>query len=217
MFLGTGLEGAPRHVYASCGFEAYTEDGGCGMRIVLDGEGDTFLGRYYRDPGAIDVTELRIEDMARFEALMSSPLGVVKSYSERVFGSQPYEGHFLKLWERTEADTSVCRVLRSGDGRVFGAAWTSPADREGFRVLDWVVHLSVADHAEETVRSVLALDGGAAWVGYAAPENAGRASCLSALGFQRNGAFKGTAEVDGRSIPLDAWTSRFGNRPETAV
>lgn len=211
MYLGTGLRGAAHHVYESYGFRDYAVAGnGTCMRLVLDGDPETFDQRYFAPPPSLSIRELKVSDMPRFEALVNLPLWTVKSYADKAVGSRPYEGQFLSLWERVAAGKGDCRVLHAPDGRVFGAAWTSPGELGPFdahlRVLDLVIHPEAAAEAGAAVRQVLDAGEAARVVSYAAEDDRLRQTSLQEAGFAREATLADRLRIEGRSLGLEIWS-----------
>jgi hypothetical protein len=158
MFLSTGAKGAPRRVYEKCGMTAYGIVGRSAAMWLAMGDPAAFESDYYGDPGSLSMTDLKISDLPRVEALMSLPHWTVKSWTDGANGLRAFEGQFHELWRRTEAGLP-CRVLRGSGERVFGIAWLSESDAG--RALDVVAHPSVENMA---VRLVQTNFGAACWL-----------------------------------------------------
>lgn len=200
MFLNTGAEGAPRHLYEKCGMRVYGVEGGGAAMWLPMGDAATFEEDYYGNPGSVTTTELRIADMARMEALMSLPYWGVKSWADNVVGQGAYEGQFHRLWKRA-LDGLPCRILRGSNDRVFGAAWMS--NRHGGCVLDVVAHPSVVDKASGMVEEVLGTGSVRAFL--SAESDDLRRRVVETAGFVKAGIRDEAVMVGGKEERVEVW------------
>ena len=194
LYLGTGYDSPPYHIYRRFGFAGVYEGSGFMEYYVADrGE---FLVDYFR-PAEAEVGPLRYADWPLLVALLGQERGGVLRLCTRGHnGRQNFEGRFLGLLEDVEAGRARCLVARSRETGAAVAVAVAEEDPRlpGVEALDAFSHPNfqgmlpgmVERLTEGTGKPVLArIDG----------TSAGRVEALRKVGFREVCRLEGLVEV----------------------
>ncbi len=181
MYLGTGYDTPPYHIYRSFGFEGIGTTGA--MVWALD---DDYPESYFPG-GPVQVRPMRWGDWAPLTALYQQIEGWdLRSYSFNQFGHSSYESAFCRLQEVIEEGRAArATVLEdTTTGAVVGHAFTMQDEKwpGGPEVLECFVHPRYQHNAAELLDAI-ALPADARLRAYADAEAAGKLDALQRLGF----------------------------------
>ena len=180
MFLHTGYDSAPYHIYESWGFEGYRDTGTMAWILEPDFRANHFA------PRPVKPRETHWGDWPALEALAEVDEGwdVRSAYLDQ-HGFGGFEGQYLQIRRGViEGDVRDFKVLSSEDGAVMGYALLAPweAFPEEPLVLDTFVHPNFTGDAVALVGSVDLPDGEPVFA-LSDSESPGRADALEAVGF----------------------------------
>lgn len=181
LFLHTGYDSPPYHIYASWGFEGYRNTGT--MRWVLE---DNFWARQFA-PRPVEVRNTTWADWAPLEALSEVDTGWhLRSVLLGIEGFAGFEGTYLRVqkWLR-EGRLLDFKVLAAEDGAVMGYALVGPY--HGFPgtplVLDLFVHPDFVEHAPVLVEA-MGIPSYDKVLAFADSASVGKAEALAAAGME---------------------------------
>ncbi|MGM0493002.1 MAG: GNAT family N-acetyltransferase [Armatimonadota bacterium] len=182
MFLHTGYDSAPYHIYASWGFEGYRDTGTMAWVREADFRKNQF------EPRLVEPRETHWGDWPALEALAETDEGWhVRSCYLNQHGFGGFEGQYLQVRRGLMKDEiRDFRVLAAEDGAVMGFAllgrWSAFPGTP--LVLDTFVHQNFTGDAVALVQAVdLPTDQQVLALSDSASE--GRAEALEAVGFAR--------------------------------
>lgn len=194
MFLHTGYDSAPYHIYQSFGFVGHEQTGS--MAWTLD---SGFWDDYFR-PAAATVHDADWCDWVPLEALSRTVAGwQMRSFYLRKYGFGGFEGEFIRLAkDRAEGRVRQFAVLRTDAGAVVGYAVLAtltqwPGTPLG---LDLFVHPHFSGEAEKLAASLQIPEAVPviAWSETGAHE---RDRALEAIGLERCGRLPGLLAAPG--------------------
>jgi GNAT superfamily N-acetyltransferase len=182
MFLHTGYDTPPYHIYASWGFVGYRETGT--MAWVLE---DDFVGRQF-EPRPVEVRETNWGDWAALEALSEINRGWhLRSVWLGIYGFGGFEGQYVQVRRAMhEGRVSDFRVLASEDGAVMGYALLARYSNFPGKplVLDLFTHPAYIESAEELARAIELPDDERV-IAFADSASRGKPQALEAAGLQQ--------------------------------
>jgi hypothetical protein len=191
MYLSTGYDSPPFHIYESFGFRG-RGDGGKMTWLPEPG----FLGAYFA-PAATQVREVRSEDWPLLEALYAtSGQWQLKSFLMQQFGHADYESEFIALRNGVrEGKVLDTKVLVTSAGAVVGHALVGVQPQWAGRVLvlDTMVHASF-QHRTGGLLAALEIPAGRKVQAFSEPEAEARIAALKAAGFREEGVLRGQFE-----------------------
>ena len=199
VFLGTGYDSPPYHIYESFGFRGRGDSGK--MTWVID---PTYPHGYFALASAT-VAETRWEDWPKLEALYAlTGHWQLKSYLFQLLGHAGFEGEYPALRHRLEEGSMLqTLVMRTASGAVVGHAMLGVEQtwRGWALVLDLMVAPGFTDPAGEMLRS-LRLPQDRKVHAYCDQRAAGKAALLEAVGFEHEGTLRKVMQ-DESHTPLD--------------
>ncbi len=200
MFLHTGYDSAPYHIYASWGFVGYRDTGS--MAWVLE---EDFAEKQFADR-PVFVRETNWGDWAPLEALSEVDTGWhVRSVYLGQYGFGGFEGQYIYLRrDMIQGRISDFRVLAAEDGAVMGYAllgrWRAfPGEP---LVLDLFAHPDFVAHARELAQAV-ELPADEKVLAFSDIGSVGRAAALQSVGFEQEASIGGALTDDhGNALDL---------------
>jgi len=199
MFLHTGHDSPPYHIYASWGFEGYRETGA--MAWVL--EEDFWQRQFARRP--VTARKTTWADWAPLEALSWVDTGwYLRSVWLSIYGFSGFEGTYLRVRQALgEGRLMDFRVLAADDGAVTGYALLGrlcsfPGEP---LVLDLFVHPDFVGHATELVQAI-DIPLGERTLAFADSASVGKLEALASAGFVEEARLERLL-TDGRGHVLD--------------
>lgn len=187
LFLHTGYDSPPYHIYASFGFEGWRDTGT--MRLLNEAD---FFDRQF-EPRPVDVRETQWGDWPPLEALSEVVGGWhVRSAVLGCYGFGGFEGHYIRMRrDLEEGRIREFKVLASQDGAVMGYALLGRLS--GFPgqplCLDVFVHPAWLDHAARLAQAVALPEAGKV-LAFAASGDDGKPETLAAVGFEQEAAVR---------------------------
>ncbi len=194
MFLHTGHDSPPYHIYASWGFVGYRDTGAMAW-LPEDG----FWGTQFA-PRPVSVRDTHWGDWAPLEALSWVDTGWhVRSLFLDKFGFSGFEGTYIQVQQALrEQRLRDFKVLAADDGAVMGYALL--AHLGGFPgrplALDLFVHPNFVEHAPELARAV-ELPRCEKVLAFADSASVGKPEALAAAGFEQEATLSGLLTDDG--------------------
>lgn len=200
MFLHTGYDSAPYHIYASWGFEGYRDTGT--MRWVR--EPDFWANQFA--PRPVEPSETHWGDWAGLEALSEVDEGwFVRSVYLAQHGFGGFEGQYIRVRRGlAEGRIDDFKVLRADDGAVMGYALLGrwKAFPGAPLVLDSFVHPNFVGDAVALMQS-MDLPGNERVLALSEVGAVGRAQALNAVGFTEGATLAGAVTDDaGNTLDL---------------
>ncbi len=199
MFLHTGYDSPPYHIYASWGFEGYRETGA--MAWVLEEE--FWQKQFARRP--VTARETTWGDWAPLEALSWVDTGwYLRSVWLGIYGFAGFEGTYLRVRRALgEGRLMDFKVLAADDGAVMGYALLGRL--RSFPgaplVLDMFVHPNFVEHAG-LLAEAIDIPLGERTLAFADSASVGKLEALAGAGFAEE-ATLGDMLTDGRGHVLD--------------
>ena len=187
MYLGTGYNTPPYHIYESFGFRGRGETGKMNW-FVEDG----FLAEYFA-PGATSVRDTCWSDWPLLEALHAIMDGwYLRSFTMEQYGHSDYEGPYPAMREAMEEGAiGAVKELVKEDGAIVGHAYLARWSKWPGApwLLEFFIHPDFYADGEKLLRAVPLPDDlkVCAIADSAAPE---RMQILEACGFAREGVLK---------------------------
>ena len=199
LYLGTGYDTHPYHIYASFGFVGRGDSGK--MTWLRD---PVFLSSWFA-PGAVTVRATEWADWPRLEALYAtSGQWQLKCQLQNYYGHAGYESGYIDLRRRmTEGTVSSVRVMESTAGAVVGHALLAPQSEWGGRSLqlDFLVHANFYAHIGDLL-DTLDIPTDTRVVCYCDENAKARMVALEQLGFEWEGTLRKQIQ-DENHQPLD--------------
>lgn len=191
MYLSTGYDTPPYHIYESFGFVGR---GDSGKMTWLPDAG--FLETHFA-PGPASIRDTRWEDWPLLEALYAiTGQWQLKSFYFQQFGHAAYEGEYIGLRQGLAKGSILgTRVLSSPEGAILGHALLAKQSAWRGRplVLDFMVHANFHERAAELAGS-LKIPGGVKVQAFCDAQARAKIAALETLGFEQEGCFRGQIE-----------------------
>ena len=188
LYLGTGYNSHPYHIYHSFGFESvFPESGFMKYHVNSDFE------ESYFSPTPVQTKSIEWSDWAKITALCSITKGdVLRSLKWRVYGPINFEGGFLSFKQDLEKEDVYhdAKLLISAGGAVVGCATVSRDTRwrQESAVLDIFFHPNFAADASKLLSSLTFPDSKVQC--YLDHTSEKKAAVLEDAGFTCEGRFK---------------------------
>ncbi|MGD9495011.1 MAG: GNAT family N-acetyltransferase [Armatimonadota bacterium] len=199
MFLHTGYDSPPYHIYAAWGFKGYRRTGA--MAWVLE---EGFWRKQFA-PRPVHVRETDWADWAPLEALSWVDTGWhLRSVFLGIYGFGGFEGHYIRVQEALRGGRLMdFRVLAAEDGAVAGYALLGrlrsfPGEP---LVLDMFVHPDFVKHATELAQAI-EIPPGERTLAFADSASVGKLEALAAAGLAQEASLRGLL-TDERGNLLD--------------
>ena len=199
MFLHTGYDSPPYHIYAAWGFEGYRETGA--MAWLLE---EGFWQEQF-EPRPVSVRATEWADWAPLEALSWVDGGwYLRSVFLGIYGFSGFEGHYIRVQDALrDGRLRDFRVLVAEDGAVTGYALLGRL--RSFPgaplVLDMFVHPDFIEHATELAQAI-EIPPGESTLTFADSASVGKLEALAAAGFAQEASLGGML-TDDRGNVLD--------------
>ena len=203
LFLGTGFDTHPYHLYASFGFQSVYPESGF-MQYYTDSQ-EEFEAAHYL-PGATRVRGLGWHDWAGLTVLGgASALPTIRMYSTGLLGRRNFETPFIEFFYDLRNETrSDARVLEQVDTKsVVGLVYRTPDRRynESVDLLDLMIHPNFADDAPSFAHAV-SLRPGRKTQAYVGSDDPVRRASLEALGFRDEAILRHQINLHGKTIDV---------------
>ncbi len=199
MYLGTGYDTHPYHIYETIGFRGRGDSGK--MTWAID---EDFHESYFA-PGDTTIEETTWNDWAPLDALYAvSGQWQLKNFWLQLIGHAGFEGPYLTVRrEMAEGRLLDVKVMRKADGSVMGHAMLGrhPLWKGRPLVLDVMVHANFYGRTGELLGTI-AVPPGSKVVAYCDQYASVKMDVLESLGFRREGALASQME-DENHEPLD--------------
>jgi ribosomal protein S18 acetylase RimI-like enzyme len=186
MYLGTGHDSPPFHIYERFGFRGRGDSGK--MTWLPDAGFDTT----HFSPGEASVRGTRWDDWPLLEALYAvSGQWQLKGYHFGQIGHSGYEGEYPELRKSMdEGGILDAKVLCKADGAIVGHALlgVQPVWKPKALVLDCMLHANFYDQAAALLGAI-SIPVGRKVQAFCDETATAKMTALEALGFQREGVF----------------------------
>ncbi|MFT7692403.1 MAG: hypothetical protein ACI8P2_001022 [Candidatus Latescibacterota bacterium] len=215
LFLGTGYNSAPYHIYAARGFVGLEAESGYMAYYARDSE--SFYADYYA-PGPVEIRDLSWCDWPASAALFLADFpGVVRCPSIGLLARSSTEGPFLQLLQEVEkrreegADERVRVLVSTQTGAVAGLAlWNWDAQWPRTCQIDLYCHPQYWIEAGALLDS-LPLPAAERYVTYADMLCIESGQVLAAAGFTRGATHHQRAAIDHarrQLVDIEVWETR---------
>jgi RimJ/RimL family protein N-acetyltransferase len=191
VYLSTGYDTPPYHIYQSFGFVG-RGDSGKMTWVVQEG----FEEKHFA-PGPATIRTTGWDDWPLLEALYAvTGQWQLKGFYFQQFGHAAYEGEYLQLrQDMTGGKVLDVKILEGPEGAVVGHAMLAiqPLWKGRILVLDCMVHRSYWDQTATLLQAVSIPDG-ARVQAFCDAGAAAKIAALKAVGFREEGLFPGQIE-----------------------
>lgn len=200
LYLGTGYNGHPYHIYHGFGFESVIPESGF-MKYFVDTD---FEERYF-SPASAQVKSVEWHDWPKMTAL-SGMVGsdTLRSLAWNIYGPSNLEGPFLSFKHALETEDTYddAKLLVSNDGAIVG--WTTVRGdsrwRDAIGQLDLFFHPNFADAVPDLISSLEISDMKVQCYVDSTAEK--KAEVLEASGFDCEGRFKNQFTYKGQKYDV---------------
>lgn len=197
MYLGTGYDTHPYHIYETIGFVGRGDSGKMTWRVEPDFDAKWFA------PGPAEIRDTRWGDWPLLEALYAvEGQWQLKSFYFQQFGHTGFESQYLRLrLDMLEGNVPSTRVMQTAGGAVVGHAMLAvqPLWKGKALVLDFMIHVNFHDQASELLAAI-GIPAGAKVQAFCDSRAESRMAILEAAGFQREGVFVRQMEDENHEV-----------------
>lgn len=197
MYLGTGYDTHPYHIYETIGFVGRGDSGKMTWRVEPDFDAKWFA------PGPAEIRDTRWGDWPLLEALYAvEGQWQLKSFYFQQFGHTGFESQYLRLrLDMLEGNVPSTRVMQTTGGAVVGHAMLAvqPLWKGKALVLDFMIHANFHDQASELLAAI-DIPAGAKVQAFCDSRAESRMAILEAAGFQREGVFVRQIEDENHEV-----------------
>ena len=200
LYLGTGYNGHPYHIYKSFGFESvYPRSGFMGYYAIND-----FDSRYFAS-GNVRAKAVEWHDWSKTTALTGIVGGdSLRSLAWSLYGPANFEGGFLTFKHELEEGETYhdAKLLESDTGAIVGIATVTWDGRwqPHTAVLDLFAHPKFWDSASVLLSAINLPD--AKTQCYVEATSAGKAQALENAGFHCEATLKNQIQQDGQGVDI---------------
>lgn len=194
MFLGTGHDTPPYHIYETVGFRGRGDSGK--MTWLVD---ETFDESYFAldDVVTTSVRDTRWEDWPKLEALYAvAGQWQLKSCYLQLMGHTGFEGPYLTMRKEMQAGTiGDVKVMQTDSGAIVGHAMlaTQPLWKGRALVLELMVHANFYPIATDLI-SAMTIPVGVKVQAFCDERASDKMAALEHAGFEKEGFFAAQAE-----------------------